>query len=218
MPDKLVCVLFALVVTVPLHGAQGRSKEGQGIHDQSREYKALMEQLFIAPEANRPHLFTAVLRFLPSFQPEEEIILTLGLDSSSEITTFSLDRSIWSSLGAAIGKHKSVTPAVIASAAGMRKTRLPVKTEDTKQWLAMLFGSVNEYAGAFRDLSLARKAPEAFVPVDGVQYDLVLETMQGRIALEVKGSGTLDDNVEQNAVVTAMKSIRANVRELLRKR
>lgn len=213
MPTKLTVILVA-VSMVPLIRAQVRPGM-EGRHDPNVEYRATLDELFAPPKADRPYRFMAVLRFLPSFKPEEEIVLSIGLDSSrNDVTAFSLNDSIWKKLGDARVKHQRPTALDLAASAGLQQVQISVQAEELKRWMVMLANSVEEYSKSVRTTILADPAAGAFITVDGVHYSLVLETLQDRIAVDLTGSGNLADDSEEIPLVKAMKSIRNRVAEL----
>jgi len=210
--------LTVFCVTLSLKAAQIPQRPNSEGRNEYSEYKTITAELFAPPSEGRPRRIMAVLQFLPSFQREEEIVLSIGLDSKNRVTVFSVEESIWKKLTEAREKGRHPTAQEIRAAAGLQRKQVDVEPQEMKQWLIALVDSVGEYSKSVRVTNLGDSVPEPFIITDGVHYNLVLETLQGRVTVDLADSGTLDDDAKDTSLVKAMKSIRRRVAELQQKR
>ena len=122
-------------------------------------------------------------------------------------------QSIWKSLNDVKERQGRPTAERIAMVSGLRQKNYSITIEQANAWLRMLVDSAEEYVKAI-EVPNATKQSATSILADGVTYGLTLETLQGQIAVEYRGSGALTNGSEEIPLVKAMQSIRRAISEL----
>jgi hypothetical protein len=186
--------------------------------EQLKTYDLILDQVF--PRDGRPHQATAtfILRFLPSFQPEEEIVITLGPESKASVVTFRAEDSIWRKLGEASRNGGAASPLAIAASVKVERMQLAVAEAAARKWADQLLGAAEAYAKDLRAAPAGNAGNENSIEVDGTLYRMVIETPQSDLTLEFSATGTPTHQNALDDFMGAMERVRREVTALQKQR
>ena len=186
--------------------------------DQLEAYHTAVDQVFARPSEARRARVIVVLRFLPSFQPEEEIVLMVGSGQGTNVVTYKAKGSIWRKLQEANRTGEPLNLLAVAASVSVERKQFAVPDPIVRNWVTQLLNAVDGYSKYVRSAVTGSSRDEDSVSVDGVLYNLIVQTPQGDLTLERSAPGTLDQSQTEDPVASAMRVIRDELSAVAKER
>jgi hypothetical protein len=144
----------------------------------------ILNQVFSRPEADfSKSQFSIVLRYLPSFEPEEQILLTYDVSSSGHVTYETLKIPLRKALG------ESDDRATLSSRAGLRTTTASVRGLKIVSWFRNLTASMASSLPLVQQQAVPNaKTHEVTLLLDPTSYIIEIDALENHISFDVVGS------------------------------
>ena len=148
------------------------------------EIGKILNQVFSPPEADfSKSQFSIVLRYLPSFQPEEQIMLTYDPSSSGHVTYETLKIPLRKALG------ESDDRTTLSSRAGLRTTTASISGPKVIAWFRNLTASMASSLPLIQQQAVPNaKTHELTLLLDATSYIVESDAFQNHVSFDVVGS------------------------------
>jgi len=159
---------------------------GFGTPSSADDYMRLVDNVFPRPKFSEPKRFVVVLRYLPSFHPEVQIVLSYDLLSNGEAEY----KTLRAPLREFFERHKDTRNVGGAEALPVVEScRIPISGDQMRRWFFELLDRIGSSA-----ITVGRQAMEldgskvVRVQLDGTRYCIDMEMGGDRLSLAVQGS------------------------------
>ncbi|HLB87421.1 MAG TPA: hypothetical protein VJK29_07190 [Terriglobales bacterium] len=210
-------VLAALFIALPepIIG-KGTDRPPSNSSPVMKRYDQMIDSLFPRPSSDGNNRFLMSLRFLPSFHPESQIVLSYSIESRAGVEYLTLSKPLMPLIDADEARGLVRHPQELASLAGLKRSYFSVTPQQMKEWLRGLLDSLASSGPWLNDRATQHDGTrEASVTLDGTRYVLELETTEDNLSLIVVAS-ELDTGGESEdpSVVKWMNSVRREITKM----
>ena len=176
------------------------------------DFDRSINALFRRPRFGNRDRVLMVLRFLPSFHPQVQIVIRYDRESTVSVEYRTLQRPLQDTL------RVNAVPLdlkTIQRVAGLSRAEITVDSTQGKKWLTGFFESFGKDAARLGTRTFRGELTgETYVQLDGTRYLVELETNRDRLSLDTMGpeiNTQTNANTEDLRAVDWMNEVRQQV-------
>jgi hypothetical protein len=173
-----LCLAIALLVFGEPQQPASHHKKGEVLAEVSSEDYERVLGLVFSPTTQAPRdlVFSIVLRFRPSFEPESEVIIRQGRGQAATVEYIAAEHNVHTTLNGLLRVTPGVRPEALARDVHVQRRTINLPAGRPFALQAALFASLNETLSALRAAgATVHGTGETTVTLDGESYELWYE-------------------------------------------
>lgn len=214
-------VVFSIIVILSFQPRAVGFRSGSLVQEPLKTYKVVSHQthervldiLFQRDEANRDYDF--ILRFLPSFAPESQILVKRRVGKVEVVEYTSLSGNIYDKLNNTMSNGGREDAAEMAKLVQVRKRVIEVPTAQVRKWRESLANSVGATMKTLEQRDIEGERGKETITIDGTFYYFWYTQVTGDISFNLLDYEVNNRKAEgELALVRWMNAVRLDVQKL----